>query len=383
LVRHQPPCRPDQKAVVLGVLLLVVLGLVVLGGLGGEHLPRVFFACLSAGAGWVVGVSLARRRPLRVRMGWVAAGLLGALAVRWFMPTTDGVSLWDAARMASATDFAPGDNAQRYRRTVAERRFPEYAGEIAAAESAWLRRRVDGAIRDADRLLLEDPVRASESLRGLARELCRLQRWGEVRNTLLTARQRVVLDAVKAVHAELEAQLNRGDPAGVADTAGRLVDAPDGLATEAREVGVWDDARRQLADVRTRALRSRLKAAEERLGATLARGEYTVVADGARDAAAELGAEAKVVGLEGEVRDRLRAVRRQAVRACLEAARHEVAALLARDRFQAIAALGERLGKVMREEAEAVGEAGELEQLRQGCAVLGELARPAGRADPK
>jgi hypothetical protein len=325
---------------------------------------------------------------LRVRLGWVAAGLVGALAVRWFVPTTDGVSLWGATRLASETEAIPVDDLDRYRseegrRQTAIRRFPGLETEIADAERAWLRRRVDAAIQDADRLLPADPIQASESLRKLAGDLAKLDHWKDVRDVLREARQRTVRGAVNAVGAELKAQLDRGDPAGVADTARRLVDGPDGLDAKAGEVGLEDDARRGLTELRARAVQVRLKAAEERLGPAAARGEYTAVRDGARKADAELAGEAKVAGVGAEVSARLWAVRRQAVRACLDAARREVATLLAKDRFQAIAALGERLGNVLRQEAEAVGSGGDLDQFRQACQTFGDLARQAGRADPK
>jgi hypothetical protein len=80
--------------------------------------------------------------------------------------------------------------------------------------------------------------------------------------------------------------------------------------------------------------------------------------------------------------DRLREARRKAVQAALDAARREARGLIERDRFQAAAAVAERLHKELRDDAEAVGGADALIRFRDECGYLADLARQAGKADP-
>jgi hypothetical protein len=325
---RRPQLRPDQR----GGLALLVGGLfvgVLTGGLawlGMNHVPRVFLAALAVGLGSAAGLSLARNRRWAVRLGWFGGGLVVAGLVWLFVPTTGGINLWSAYRGLDELRALPPREFTRYvdggaQREELVREFPTFADDVRAAEREWARRSADEAVREAEGLLAGDPDQASAGLQ-----------------------QAAVLLGWAGHHA-------------VAQT--------------------------QLQDARRKAVLARLQKAEAEMEADLARGQPGAVAATGRRWAAELQGEAEACGAWDEVRGRLQDLRRRAVQARLEAARRETAGLLKQDRFQAVAAAGERLWQDMGDEAKAVGMADELQRFRQGCGVFGDLARQAKKPDPK
>jgi hypothetical protein len=315
--------RPDNLAILTTVLLLLLaVAILTQGGADNAHLPRILAALAAVGAGWGVSVSLARRRPMPVRLGWIGAGVLAALAVRWFVPTVHGVSLWEAGGLAAETEAIPAGDVVGYTAGARHRKaaVSDYAGEIKAADRAWMRRTADAAIASSRERIERDPAQASHDLHLLAGSLERLDHWAEVRDDLRAVRR-------KALHACVQ----------------RL---------------------------------------EKECEALIARGEFTAVSQHSEKALAEWSNEARQLGLQDEGRPQVLNVRRKAVLAALDAARREVMPLLARDRFGAVAALGEQLAHVLAEEARLVGAAADLEQFRLACEAFGELAkagRPEGR----
>jgi hypothetical protein len=316
--------RPDQVVVRAGLFLLLLTGLVSTAALGGEHLPRVLASCLALGLGWSAGVSWARRRSRTVRLAWVAAGVVGALCARWFVPTTQGVSLWTASRMADRLETYPvsapgGFAAGQARRQAAVRQFPQYAEEIQTAERVCLRRCVDAAIGRAAGLLQDNPRLATRPLRDCDRALGRLIQNTDLETDLRNARRQTIREACMRIQAELELQIKFGD--------------------------------------------------------------YSIVAEEARAAADELRSEAQAMGVAKEVQERLLDVRRKAVLACLEAARQQRSALVAKERFGAVAALGTGLARTLKAEAEAVGSTQELEEFCAACQLADDKARVVGKKD--
>jgi hypothetical protein len=79
----------------------------------------------------------------------------------------------------------------------------------------------------------------------------------------------------------------------------------------------------------------------------------------------------------------LRQARREAVGAALKKAGVEAHKLIKGERFQAAARLAEGLYNDFRAEAEAVGLAAALIRFRDECGYFADLARQAGRADPR
>jgi hypothetical protein len=301
----------------------VLIGLI---WLGVNHFPRVVCAALAVWLGSAAGLSLARKKGWLIRLGCIGGGLVVAGLVWLFVPTTGGINLWSAYRELADLQALPTGEFGRYgagmaRREEMVREFPTLEGDVRAAEGEWARRSADEAVREAEGLLEGDPDRASAVLRQAEARLSAAGHHAVARARLQDVRRKAVLERLTKAEAEMEGQLARGQPGAVAATG--------------------------------------------------------------RAHAAALGGEAEAVGVQDEVRQRLLELRHRAARARLEAARRETAALLKRDRFQAVAAAGERLWQDMGEEARAVGMADELQQFRQGCGVFGDLARQANKPDPE
>jgi hypothetical protein len=248
----------------------------------------------------------------------MAGGLALAGLAGWFVPTTDGVSLWSAYRQVDRLRTLPPGDVAGYLHGQAARRevvseFPTFAADIAEGEYAWLHRTVDAGIEDADRLMETDPTRASVQLQKLIRDLTPLEHFPLVQGELQAARKRALLARVKAAQEEIDELANNKQWGSVVKRQASLMD--------------------------------------------------------------ELVAEARAVGADTELSDPFRALRRQAVRARLEAARQDIAQLLTGDRFPAVADLGAQLAKEVGDEARAVGMGDDLDKVCQSCAVFGDLAR--------
>jgi hypothetical protein len=313
--------------VVLSLLVCLPLGVLIgLIWLGGNHFPRVVCAALAVGLGSAAVLSLARNKGWFIRLGCFGVGLVVAGLVWLYVPTTGGINLWSAYRELGDLRALPAGDATRYvdskaRRQELVQEFATFRDDVEAAEQEWGRRTAEAAVREAEGLLERDPDQASAGLRQAAALLSR--------------------------------------------------------------TGHHPVAQAQLQDARRQAVLARLKQAEAELEGLLAGGRLVAVAAAGRRRAADLQGEAEATGVQDEVRGRLLDPRRRAVRARLEAARRETAALLKQDRFHAVAAAGERLWQDMGDEAKAVGMADELRRFRQGCGVFGDLARQAKKADPK
>jgi hypothetical protein len=302
------------------------------------------------------------------------------MLARWFMPAADGVSLWDASQLAAQIEALPPEEVAAFadgaaRRQAAIREFPQYGGEIAAAENAWVTRCVETAVSSTEGLVGQDAARATARLRECQHVLARLAKGANLKE-LQTARRDLLNARINRVKAELEVLVKEGEFAAVADHAAeRLGD----LDREARELGMRDDIVRQITPVRARAVQARLASVAKVLETAVGRGNYSLVATEGRKAEDELHAEAEACGIAGEVKDQLLAIRRKAVQKCLEAAREDTKALLAKDRFEAVAKLGDGLAHTLTAEAEAVGCGRDLREFCHGCKVFGDLAQQAGK----
>jgi hypothetical protein len=328
--RSQPPAfqlDPGSRAGLFLLLLLLAAGTLALAALGSAHHLRIFAALGLLGIG--CGVCIGQPRwSWPVRLGWVGAGVLGALAARWFVPTTNCVSLWQAGGLAAETEAIPVLDHRRFyldarHRKAAMKEFPEFAAEIRAAERAWVRRAAAAAIEATESQLERDPLRAARELRELVWSLSHTDRdhWTEVREDLRPIRQKAVRACVQRLRKEGEV--------------------------------------------------------------LIAHGEFTAVSQKSEQALAEWWDEVREVGLQEEVQQQLRQVRRKAVLAALDAARREVMPLLARDRHKAVADLGEQLARVLAAEARFVGAEADLEQFRRACEAFGDVARQDGEPDDR
>jgi hypothetical protein len=302
--------------------LLAILGLVGLGWFGGTHLPRVAIALMAVAAGFTIGISAARRRSWYVRLGWMAGGLALASLAGWFVPTFGGVSLWSAYGHVEELNTLPAGDVAGFVQGIPARKevlseFPTFAEEVAAAEQAWVRRTVDTAIEDADRQIETDPHKALSGLHQLDAQLAKVEHYSLVRGDLEAARRRALQACLKAARDEV-----------------------DGLIEKKR----FDEVAR--------------------------RGAFWVDA---------LDVDAQALGEKNDLPDHLMPKRRQAVAARLESARQKFRELLQEDDHKAIAALGSKLSRELGEEAQVVGMAGDLNDFCTGCAAIGDLARQAAK----
>jgi len=314
------PLRTDQKVVLGMFFVLGVLGLVGLGWLGGTHLPRVFLTLLALAIGFTIGLSVFHRHSWYARLGWMAGGLALAGLAGWFVPTTEGVSLWSAYRQVDELNELPAGDITGYTRGVSARKelvseFPTFAVDVTAAEQGWIRRTSDAAIEDADRQMETDPHKALASLRQLSAELAKLNHYSLVQGELESARRRAHQTCEKVALEEVEGLLGK-----------------------------------------------------KQFDAVAQRGAFWV---------GELANEAGENEAKADLRQQLLTKRRQALAARLDTARKEMTGMVEKERYQAVAKLGSQLATKLSDEAKAVDMAKDLDDLCASCEVFGRLARQA------
>jgi hypothetical protein len=187
----------------LAFVVLGVAGILCLDSVGwyrSTHIPRL--AVLGVSAGILAGMAFSRRRSWYRRLSWMAAALAIAGIAMWFIPTTQGVSLWAAYRQIEAVRALPAGDVSGYQRGEAARRtlvkeYPSFAAVVREVEQAWLRRTVDEAIENSDRQLDKNPDTALAQLRQLHKELSRLEHYATVKKELEAARRRAVQACIK------------------------------------------------------------------------------------------------------------------------------------------------------------------------------------------
>jgi hypothetical protein len=320
--RKGQPCQgrtPVSQLFAMGVFfLLVVLGIVSADWFRVTHLPRL--VVLGVSAGMLAGMALNRRRSWQTRLTWMAIALTLAGISAWFVPTLRGVNLWSAYRQVDELRTLPAGAVADFLRTAPERKklieeFPTFAANVRAAEQDWLRRSVDEAIDNADRQLEREPHQALADLQRFNDELARLEHYALVRKDLDAARQRALQACRKVALHEVEDLLDKKQ-----------------FAAVAKRGAFWADA---------------------------------------------LTVQAQALGEQTDLPQRLLPKRRQALTASLEAARGKVQDLIAKDDYQAIAALGVKVSEDLADEAKAVGLADEVDRFCTVCAAFGELDRQA------
>jgi hypothetical protein len=230
-----------------------------------------------------------------MRTSWVLAGAVAAVLGWWFMPTTRGLSLWEArSRLAEARALPTGDRSAYEqglgaRREVSEQfwtlradmqaaeldwgrrtvdqaltelesqpagdlkafaqgrvtrkelgtSFPALRGRIDEAECAWVRRSADKALAESEALLGRDPARASALLQETNQSLRSLALCPDVEKSLLAGRNRACRARLKAAWLEVAELLKQDRYEEMTAVADRLGGAE--LVREAGEVGAEDE----------------------------------------------------------------------------------------------------------------------------------------------
>jgi hypothetical protein len=296
----------------------------------------------------LAGTVLARWRHTGVRLAWMAGGLAGAFLAWGFVPAQDGPSLWAAwrrtVRYEAELEAVPPQDTAGFERLYGEvhggyllARFPHLQPRVAAAEQAWGRRATDRYLADLEEL----PPGDVAGLRDRREAGALLKRHFGVDREVEEAEAAWLGRSADAAMAEVALAL-KPDPARYAG----LVVGPWFVAVPV-ELGFKED----LAGPRTR----------------LRRIETELAAYRPDDVA----------------RHRLEAAHRELVRGRLRQAQRELQQLAAADRFEDAAAAADRFQTEWGGDARDVGLGDKLTLFRESYAFLADLARSAGKTDPK
>jgi hypothetical protein len=216
---------PRPRTVLLWLLLigLCVAALVLLTNLPSGHGPRIVGVLLPVGLGLLMAITVARRWG--VRLGCVVGGLMLAAVAWWFVPTTAGLSLWSAHRLADRlvtelNELRPADfNGYLKNQDVSHdlvrlfpvRLFPAFQGPLYEARADWSRRTAGHLVKELEDLpagAMDAYRQGSEARQQLGNLVA--QHWAQVQQ----AEQNWAARTADQQVAELQA-LRPGDLAGL------------------------------------------------------------------------------------------------------------------------------------------------------------------------
>jgi hypothetical protein len=365
---ERPGLGSSQPATVWLSIVVAAGGMLALAQLGGGHISRVAATALAAWLGLLVGVSLARRQRWWARLAWVLAGVAGAVAAWLFVPTVGGVSLYQAERaIEEARALAPGDvagyQAQARERALVGHEFSTRKDELVAAERRWVHKTAEAGLRAVAARRDTEPEVASKELKRLHQDLLRCApgyvAGGPIPAQILQARRDVLEARVGRGERELEGLLRRGRHEEVAERGQRLMEE---LRGEAREMQLEDRLLERVVRVRRQALAARAEAGVNSLRGLLRKKQYAEVARVGRGLEDDLRAELAALSEGVAVRERLRAVRREALVAAVSASRSDMEGSFARGELKTVEEAGRKAEKELRGEAADLGRLDLLEQ---------------------
>jgi hypothetical protein len=347
--------EPRSLPVVLGIG-LVVMGVIAFAQLPSSHAPRILSALLLFGLGAGAAISATRSWGWHVRLCCLGAGVGLAALAWWFVPTTEGMSLWSAQRgadrLVEELEALPACETAAYLKASAEReqliaQFPGYRQVLQQPADAWIER----SVRKWKDDLSNVPEQDFDAL-----------------ETLRESYQPVLTEALEAAERDwferTYLHLKPGDFA----AAGRV-------RASTRAKATWTEPVRSCGE----------GWAGRTADAAIAEAEPLMKNDPAR-ASAQLQATARGMASLGDystAQRKLWQVRQRAVQWRLEAARREVQKLLSTDDYQAAADLAVRLKEEWGREAQAVELAADLKRFHESCAFLAELSSRAKPPAPK
>jgi hypothetical protein len=345
----------------------LVLGLVgILVGtafLGGNHVTRVFSAAVACWLGLVVGVCLASGRRWFVRVGLVLLGFLAA-GVAWVLvPTTGGVSLWEAYRRLAAFEATPLGDVQAFSQQAAKREqlveeFPDFRKEVKGLLYRWVLASVRQGLEKAEEMQDHDPLAAARELRRLETSLPTGDSLQHVVGELTDARRKLILDQLTRGEQEVQNLLDQNRNRDVGPAIGWIVGR---LEEEVRSLGAGDRLER-LHEIRGKAFRRLLDEAHASLLQLYNKRQYAAVAEEGHLLTVELFAEASQLNLAERVRERLNEVRKRALSARLAEARGDLEALFVRHDFQAVREVARQTKKELLVEAATLGQKEEIDR---------------------
>jgi hypothetical protein len=171
------PVPPPSGANAFSVLLLIVLvisTLVASGINGGGHFWRFAACAVALWFGFFTGASLMYRFGWLSRVGTVLAGAVVALGCFMFLPTTGGLSWWEARNRVVALETLPagdlaGFQAGTQGRAEVLREFPAWKRDLTTAEAQWVRRTALSVVAEARDLSRTDARKAMERIEAAER----------------------------------------------------------------------------------------------------------------------------------------------------------------------------------------------------------------------
>ena len=183
--------------------------------LGGQHVSRVAATAFLLWLGLFFALIVMRKHQVRTRLLTVAAGVLTA-GVAWiFVPTTGGVSLWQAHRELAAVRHLPEDDPAGFlsgakSRGLAASEFPALKDDFQLAEGAWGQRFWAAEAERIEQLRPEDPLEAMKQLRDVRDILYSTPGFSVVLDSLTEARREALLSHLDNQNAALMSLVEKG-----------------------------------------------------------------------------------------------------------------------------------------------------------------------------
>jgi hypothetical protein len=238
------------------LFILGVVGLMLFALWPSGHGTRVVGVLAPIALALILCLAGDRRRSWAGGLFWIGAAALVSVGAWWFVPTTSGLSLWNAGveadrHVAELGALAAGDTrgyeAGNPARGELVAQFPEFESRLRAAEDAWVERTVAAALQEAESLLKTEPLRASRQLRELADALAPSDRHAGAREQLREGRWRAVYACLEQLRREARGLIAQERYAQAAEAATRLEEALSGeLADLNRDPGLAERLRREV-----------------------------------------------------------------------------------------------------------------------------------------
>jgi hypothetical protein len=311
------PVPPPTGANAFSVLLLIVLvisTLVAAGINGGGHFWRFAACAVALWFGFFTGTSLMYRFGWLSRVGTVLAGVVLAVACFMFLPTTGGLSWWEARNRLVGLETLPPGNLDTFQagiqgRSQVLREFPAWKKDLNTAETRWTQRTALKVVADANKLSKSDARKAMTQIEAAERALSattsgnyRMElntAWGNARD----ARVQEIDNAAKAL----------GDKSRYIE-AHRLVKAQGAeLEQQVAARAGGGNVTEQLVRVRAELFEKQLQEGQNLLKALLEQKRYKAVQGEGRRLAADLREVGADLGRKDEGSSRLLEFRRDAL----------------------------------------------------------------------
>lgn len=354
------PVPPPSGANAFSVLLLIVLvisTLVASGMNGGGHFWRFAAAAASAWLGFFAGASLLYRSSWLPRVGTIACGVASCVLCYMFLPTSGGLSWWEARnRLVALEKLAPGDlegfRASGPARAKLLREFPAWKGDLNRAETAWARRTVQAVNAEAQS---SDARKAMRRVEEAEKALATSSQPGNFQADLATAWAGARKQRIGEITAAANALADKKDYIGAQKLA---MKEGEELRAQVERRGSGHLVTEEIDRLRLALFDRQLAGSEAYLRALQDKGRYDAVRGEGRRLLADLEEAGNGIGRQPAARELLNAIRRNAAGKQLAELEKALSGLKgASGDDKAAAALGAELA-ALQEEARLLNEEG-------------------------